>query len=357
MKNRDLKSILLTLFVCLVFLLSAGNALAITAKMSVEELADEANTIIRETVLDLSSHWSRDRACIVTDVTASSHSASTTGDTRNFTPVSGRAPLDCSSAVTVYGGGSYTGDTTGSPSNVDAYNCVGWYEGGPEDVYVLTTSSTGDIVATLSNMTADLDVFILSSCNESQCKAFDNTEATYPDASPGTYYIVVDGYHGAAGSYTLDVAANTGGGRVYLPIVVTSPSVGCSPSIFESQLIDLINAYRSSQGRATLNQSCTLIQVARAHSQDMRDRDFFDHVNPDGLDPADRVTNAGYNWNALGENIGCGQSTPQVMFDRWKSSPPHDANMLGTNFTEIGVGYVAGGSCGHYWTAVFARPW
>ena len=34
-------------------------------------------------------------------------------------------------------------------------------------------------------------------------------------------------------------------------------------------------------------------RVARAHSADMRDRDFFDHVNPDGLDPFDRAERAG----------------------------------------------------------------
>ncbi|HYE02508.1 MAG TPA: hypothetical protein VD963_04660, partial [Phycisphaerales bacterium] len=34
-----------------------------------------------------------------------------------------------------------------------------------------------------------------------------------------------------------------------------------------------------------LNQYLTL--AARAHSLDMAQRDFFDHINPDGLDPTD----------------------------------------------------------------------
>jgi hypothetical protein len=71
MKNRILKSGLLTLLVCLVFLHFAGNVVAITIKMSVEELTNEATTIIRGTVLDLRSHWDKERTHIVTDVTIS----------------------------------------------------------------------------------------------------------------------------------------------------------------------------------------------------------------------------------------------------------------------------------------------
>lgn len=134
-------------------------------------------------------------------------------------------------------------------------------------------------------------------------------------------------------------------------------SGGAAPLLqSESQLISLINDYRTSQGLMPLSQSSILMQVAEAHSQDMRDRDFFDHTNPDGLDPGERLTNAGYNWSVWGELIGCGYSTPQAMLNAWKGSPVHDSIMLSTSFTEIGVGYVSGGSCGHYWTAVFAEP-
>jgi len=120
------------------------------------------------------------------------------------------AGLDCGSAVTAYCGASYVGDTTGSPSNVDYYGCVGWYESGPEDVYVLTTSSTGDIIASLSGLSVDLDVFILSDCDENACGAYGDSVATYNDAPAGTYYIVVDGYFGSEGSYTLDITCGGG---------------------------------------------------------------------------------------------------------------------------------------------------
>jgi len=66
----------------------------------------------------------------------------------------GTAPgLDCSAAVSTSCGGAYQGDTTDAPSNVTYYNCARpWQESGPEEVYVLTTETTGDIVATLDDV-------------------------------------------------------------------------------------------------------------------------------------------------------------------------------------------------------------
>ena len=49
-----------------------------------------------------------------------------------------------------------------------------------------------------------------------------------------------------------------------------------------------------------------LINTAVAHSQDMIDRNFFDHTNPDGLTAGDRITAAGYPWIAYAENIAWG---------------------------------------------------
>ncbi len=136
---------------------------------------------------------------------------------------------------------------------------------------------------------------------------------------------------------------------VFLPIMAKAATP-------EEQLIDLINAERVRLGLDALSVNPVLMQVAEAHSQDMVNRNFFDHVNPDGQDPGDRLDEAGYAWWYCGENIGRGYSTAQAMFDGWKKSPGHWANMVSTNYTEIGIGYVAGGRYGYYWTAVFATP-
>lgn len=106
-------------------------------------------------------------------------------------------------------GDSVNGTTVGSASIIDQYNCVSWNESGPEVAYELTLASSSDITASLANLSADLDVFLISSCDTASvsCLAYGDNQLTYQSAAPGTYYVIVDGYLGASGSYSLTVEA------------------------------------------------------------------------------------------------------------------------------------------------------
>ena len=119
-----------------------------------------------------------------------------------------KAFLDCNSATPIYCGTPVNGTTAGGVNNVTTYGCINWNESGPEKVYVLQTTEPGNITATLSNLTADLDVIILDACSESNCLAEGNNSATVVNATPGMYFIVVDGYNGAVGNFTLTVTCN-----------------------------------------------------------------------------------------------------------------------------------------------------
>lgn len=81
-------------------------------------------------------------------------------------------------------------------------------------------------------------------------------------------------------------------------------------------------------------------------------RDYFSHTSPDGSDPGDRVTAAGYRWSTYGENIAKGQSSPASVMDSWMNSPGHRANIVNCAFKEIGVGK-QDSSGGPVWTQVF----
>jgi len=117
--------------------------------------------------------------------------------------------LNCTNAINLTCGQTYSGTTVGGASNVTTYSCQTWSESGPEKVHKITTTATGTLTATLSNLGSnDLDVFILSSCNENACVASGDLTASYANAPAGTYYIVVDGYSGASGTYTLNVTCN-----------------------------------------------------------------------------------------------------------------------------------------------------
>jgi uncharacterized protein YkwD len=83
----------------------------------------------------------------------------------------------------------------------------------------------------------------------------------------------------------------------------------------------------------------------------MRDRDFFDHTNPDGLDPFERAQKAGVS-NARAENIAWGQSSPAAVMDAWMNSSGHRANILDCDLRTLGVGVVTG-SGGPWWTQLF----
>lgn len=82
---------------------------------------------------------------------------------------------------------------------------------------------------------------------------------------------------------------------------------------------------------------------------------IFSHVI-NGLGPADRVSATGYTWHAVGENIAWGYMTPDAVMTGWMNSAGHKANILGSSYTELGVGYALDAAGRPYWVQVFARP-
>jgi uncharacterized protein YkwD len=136
----------------------------------------------------------------------------------------------------------------------------------------------------------------------------------------------------------------------------SSPSPSPSPSQGPTDaevisFVDQMNAHRVSLGLAPLAWRSDLAAVATAHSQDMTDRDFFSHTNPDGQSPGDRITEAGITFTAWGENIAWGYPTGSSVLSAWLASSGHRANIENSLFTQHGVGKV-----GNIWTHVFLRP-
>ncbi|MFJ4868405.1 sigma-70 family RNA polymerase sigma factor [Streptomyces sp. NPDC088757] len=120
----------------------------------------------------------------------------------------------------------------------------------------------------------------------------------------------------------------------------------------EEQVIALVNAERAKEGCGAVTGNSLLARAAQGHSDDMAARDFFDHTNPDGAGPGERVTATGYGWSTYGENIARGQQTAEQVMESWMNSPGHRANILNCSFKELGVGLHTGDG-GPYWTQVF----
>jgi uncharacterized protein YkwD len=123
----------------------------------------------------------------------------------------------------------------------------------------------------------------------------------------------------------------------------------------EDEAHDALNAERASRDIAALTMRDDLRLVARAHSEDMVARDFFDHTNPDGKDPFERMADAEITYSTAGENIAWNSFPDPVAtaVDGWMNSTGHRNNILNGSFTHAGMGVASDGKGGHYFTQVF----
>jgi len=148
------------------------------------------------------------------------------------------------------------------------------------------------------------------------------------------------------------VAQNIDGRKAWMPQAFTSECLTAD----EQYILDFVNQERAAVGLPPLTPHPALCMAARRHCEDMVDRVFFDHENPDGLCADDRVTAQGYVFETLGENIAAGTFSAYDTMNQWMASPGHSMNILGCDYTEIGIGHKIGGLWGVYWTQLFAQP-
>lgn len=126
----------------------------------------------------------------------------------------------------------------------------------------------------------------------------------------------------------------------------------------EMDAFDLINDERATEGVEPLVMDADLRAVARAHSEDMVERDFFAHNNPDGESPFDRIHAAGLEYSAAAENIAWNSFSDPVAtaVDGWMGSAGHRTNILNPVYTHTGMGVADNGEGGFYFTQVFTLP-
>lgn len=122
--------------------------------------------------------------------------------------------------------------------------------------------------------------------------------------------------------------------------------------------MEQVNQERLRMGLAPLRIEPHLCRIAYAHSMDMARRNFYSHINPDRLGPAERIDAARYDALSTAENIARGYRDPHLVVNGWMDSPGHRANILNPAFQVIGAGYYVEPSMvdGHFWTHLFAVP-
>lgn len=126
------------------------------------------------------------------------------------------------------------------------------------------------------------------------------------------------------------------------------------PSKVEQEIVRLTNQARAKQNKPALKVNDVLMKAARMHAANMANQNQMEHVL-DGKDASDRVKALGYEYAALAENIAAGQRTPAEVLAMWMNSEGHRSNILGEQYTEIGVAQVKGAK-GYYYVQVFGAP-
>ena len=122
----------------------------------------------------------------------------------------------------------------------------------------------------------------------------------------------------------------------------------------------------------------TLAKVAQEKAQDMVDRDYFAHVDPDGCGINIKINAAGYtlrnDWYddasknyfeslGVGSNISTGKSIIHLLINDGgadNDDAGHRRHLLGiddfwSNCYDIGIGMAKGGQYGYYWCVIIAK--
>jgi len=148
----------------------------------------------------------------------------------------------------------------------------------------------------------------------------------------------------SVGEVTEDPGAGGEGGEELLDIMTS--------------LHEKINKHRAEIGAPPLEISMPATFAAQDHTTDMCIREFFDHTNPDGLKPGDRLSNYGVKWSKYGENIQKLTIVDDIaskIDENFQNSPNHKKNRLDKDFTHIGIGLY---KCGNemFVTELFFTP-
>ncbi|MDH3253569.1 MAG: CAP domain-containing protein [Acidobacteriota bacterium] len=161
--------------------------------------------------------------------------------------------------------------------------------------------------------------------------------------------------------------------RVLAPLLVLALASACGgggsnpaadagvllESDVELQSFHLVNQARSGEAvEPQLGLDPAVCEVARRHSEAMRDEGFFSHTAADGQGLRQRLNRAGIAYSAAAENLAevhHATRPAEVAHSQLMSSASHRKNILSPKYKLAGVGVAKAGDT--YWiTQVFIKP-
>ncbi len=155
------------------------------------------------------------------------------------------------------------------------------------------------------------------------------------------------------------LSLRTGTGIDRMPVTSDTAITPAAVRALEKDTFQLINTERALAGLSPLRWSDKIADVARLHSANMADYNFFSHKGLDGLMVDDRAAQLKMGaWRAIGENIAFmkGYENPVgVAVEKWLQSAGHKKNLLNPDWTETAIGLAVTSDGKYYFTQVFIR--
>ncbi|MEN9341957.1 MAG: hypothetical protein RIQ54_213 [Candidatus Parcubacteria bacterium] len=127
---------------------------------------------------------------------------------------------------------------------------------------------------------------------------------------------------------------------LYVTTVV--PDTRFLGEILPNVLVELTNRDRVHAAAMPLAINEKLVEAARLKANDMAQNGYFAHTSPAGITPWHWLSLAGYNYATAGENLAVNFINSTDVQDAWMKSPSHRANIINSEFTEIGVATAVG---------------
>lgn len=127
-----------------------------------------------------------------------------------------------------------------------------------------------------------------------------------------------------------------------LPIFYFLDKSAFYAAVHREMLVALVNEERSKNNLPPLKENKTLDKVAELKADNMLAEGYFSHSSPSGTSPWHWFNEAGYNYRVAGENLAIGFVESGEVFEGWKNSPSHLANLLNPKFEEVGIAVLRG---------------
>ncbi|MBO0334403.1 CAP domain-containing protein [Sneathiella sp. CAU 1612] len=105
-----------------------------------------------------------------------------------------------------------------------------------------------------------------------------------------------------------------------------------------TDVIDCLNAEREKVDLPALSPNDKLMLTAQQHAEFMDRKQALSHSGAGGSTFDQRILATGYKFTAAAENVALGAVDAAGVVQMWMDSPPHRANILNAQVTEVGLG-------------------